>query len=246
MNDFADWLALREPADADARSAELAGRLDLQPPLVIHDLGSGTGSMVRWLAPRLPGPQHWVLHERDTALLHSPELPPGITAEVRPGDLTRADLSGASLITASALLDMFTRPEIEAVVAACAGHPTLLTLSVIGQVAIEPADPLDVTVADAFDAHQRRGGLLGPDAFDAAVTEFGKRGIPVETRETPWRLGPGREALAAGWFAGWIGAAREQRPDLELDPYEVGRLADLRAGRLEITVGHRDLLAGTD
>ena len=35
----------------------------------VHDLGSGTGSMARWLAPRLPGPQHWVLHDRDAGLL---------------------------------------------------------------------------------------------------------------------------------------------------------------------------------
>ena len=55
MTTFADWLALREPADAAARSAELVDRLALRPPLLIHDLGSGTGSMARWLAPRLPG-----------------------------------------------------------------------------------------------------------------------------------------------------------------------------------------------
>ena len=36
---------------------------------VIHDLGCGTGAMGRWLAPLLPGPQHWVLHDRDADLL---------------------------------------------------------------------------------------------------------------------------------------------------------------------------------
>ena len=36
---------------------------------VIHDLGCGTGSMGRWLAPLLPGPQHWVVHDRDADLL---------------------------------------------------------------------------------------------------------------------------------------------------------------------------------
>src|SRR6185503_9922426 len=41
MTTFADWLALREPADAAARSAELVDRLALRPPLLIHDLGSG-------------------------------------------------------------------------------------------------------------------------------------------------------------------------------------------------------------
>ena len=38
--------------------------------MVVHDLGSGTGSMGRWLAPLLDGPQHWVLHDRDPDLLH--------------------------------------------------------------------------------------------------------------------------------------------------------------------------------
>ena len=68
-----EWLVLREPADAAARSGELAERLAASPPaagpLVIHDLGGGSGAMGRWLAPRLPGPQHWVVHDRDAELL---------------------------------------------------------------------------------------------------------------------------------------------------------------------------------
>ena len=66
-----EWLVLREPADAAARSTELADRLarHVSGPLVIHDLGGGSGSMGRWLAPRLPGPQHWVIHDRDPDLL---------------------------------------------------------------------------------------------------------------------------------------------------------------------------------
>ncbi len=76
----AGWLHLREPADAEARSGELVDIL--RPhlpsgPLQIHDLGGGTGSMARWLAPRLDGPQRWVLHDRDAELLHlADELPP--------------------------------------------------------------------------------------------------------------------------------------------------------------------------
>ena len=68
-----EWLLLREPADAAARSAELADRLGRHLAaagrLVIHDLGGGSGAMGRWLAPRLPGPQHWVVHDRDARLL---------------------------------------------------------------------------------------------------------------------------------------------------------------------------------
>ena len=65
------WLALREPADAAARAPELVELLVPHLPArqSIHDLGCGTGAMGRWLAPLLPGPQHWVVHDRDADLL---------------------------------------------------------------------------------------------------------------------------------------------------------------------------------
>ena len=252
MSGFAEWLALREPADAAARSAELVDRLAPRPPLLVHDLGSGTGSMARWLAPRLPKPQHWVLHERDPGLLAlaARRLPPGVSVECRVGDLTRltaADLADASLVTCSALLDMLTAAEIEALVAACAGRPALLTLTVVGAVRLDPPHPLDTAVAAAFDAHQRRTvgarTLAGPDAADLAVTAFRNRGIAVEVRETPWRLGP--EPLARAWFDGWLGAALEHDPDLsaQLNGYVPSRMEQLRTGRLTVCVGHRDLYA---
>ena len=68
-----EWLALREPADAEARARDLIERirprLSTDERTVVHDLGCGTGSMARWLAPRLSGPQHWVLYDRDAELL---------------------------------------------------------------------------------------------------------------------------------------------------------------------------------
>src|SRR5262245_50591930 len=68
-----EWLRLREPADAAARASELAEKVRSYLPTrggaTIHDLGCGTGSMARWLAVRLPGPQHWVMYDRDDELL---------------------------------------------------------------------------------------------------------------------------------------------------------------------------------
>ena len=67
------WLRLREPADAAARSTDLAttavGLLGDATPIVVHDLGCGSGSMGRWFAPLIEGPQHWVLHDRDADML---------------------------------------------------------------------------------------------------------------------------------------------------------------------------------
>lgn len=241
---FADWLALREPADAAARSTALADRLALRPGAVIHDLGSGTGSMRRWLSPRLPAPQHWTLHDQDPTLLPAALTDGRDTVATQVGDVTRlapGDLAGADLVTASALLDLFTAAEVERVVAACAGVPTLFTLSVTGRVRLIPADPLDAELEAAFNDHQRRGGRLGPDAPDAAAAAFRRHGAAVEIRPSPWRLGPDQAALAAEWFRGWVAAACEQHPDLTTPaiPYAARRLTD----GITAEIDHADLLA---
>jgi SAM-dependent methyltransferase len=259
------WLALREPVDAAARAPDLAEELRRCLPAagrqVIHDLGCGTGAMGRWLAPLLPGPQHWVLHDRDADLLEDAvDDVPGpaadgaaVTVEARQSDITRlepADLAGATLVTASALLDLLTGDELSRLVAVCAGAgcPVLLTLSVVGRVGLTPADPLDSRVAAAFDAHQRRpakgGRLLGPDAVAAAVEAFGRVGAEVVVRPSPWRLGAFEADLAAAWFIGWIGAAREQDAELahETGAYVRRRLAEAIAGELAVAVGHSDVL----
>ena len=250
----ASWLALREPADAAARAGELVEHLPANGAHVIHDLGCGTGAMGRWLAPRLAGPQHWVLHDRDPDLLALARLPVAATTETRLSDVTRLrakDLEGATLITASALLDLLTQDELSRLVDACAGAdcPVLLTLSVIGSVRLCPADPLDHRVAGAFDAHQRRatprGRLLGPDAAGAAREAFEEHGAEVIVRHSPWQLGAAESDLAALWFSGWLGAARERQPELTAatDAYARRRLSQARAGQLTVTVGHTDLLA---
>jgi hypothetical protein len=246
---------LREPADAAARSAELAGRLGRHLPaasgLVIHDLGGGSGAMGRWLAPRLPGPQHWVVHDRDADLLElAVSNPPGaasITVEARRSDITRLtpdDLAGASLITASALLDLLTPDELGRMLRACSGRPLLLALTVVGGVTLSPADRLDARVGAAFDAHQRRGRLLGPDAVAAAVDELRGTGAELVVRPSPWRLEAPDADLTAEWLRGWVAAACEQEPALAADAgaYRDRRLAQAAAGELAVTVDHADLL----
>lgn len=260
-----EWLDLREPADAAARARDLVEHLRRHLPAtscqVIHDLGCGTGSMGRWLAPLLPGLQRWVLHDRDADLLKvaAAALPgpaadgASVVVETRRSDVTQLrpdDLADATLITASALLDLLTQDELAGLVDVCskAGCPVLLSLSVVGRVDLAPADPLDSRVAAEFDAHQRRmtvrGRLLGPDAVAAAVEGIRRLGAEVLIRPTPWRLGAAEAELAAEWFSGWIRAACEQSVDLASDigSYAGRRLAEARAGKLAVTVGHADLL----
>jgi hypothetical protein len=258
------WLELREPADAAARSRELVDRLrrHVPPgPWLIHDLACGSGAMGRWHAPLLPGPQHWVLHDRDTDLLALAvaDLPgpaadgAEVTVEIRRSDVTRLgadDLAGATLVTASALLDLLTHDELTALIHACsgAGCPVLFTLSVTGRVQLLPPEPLDPQVAAAFDAHQRRptprGRLLGPDAWKAAAEGLEALGAEVAAAGSPWSLGAAQSELAAEWLGGWVDAACEQDPALapEAEPYRRRRLREAEAGVLAVTVGHADLL----
>jgi hypothetical protein len=228
------WLTLREPADAAARSAELAERVaEHLPagPLVIHDLGGGSGAMGRWLGPRLPAPQHWVVHDRDESLLRLAGAP---AVETRCGDLARLtarDVAGASLVTASALLDLLTADELDRILEACSGLPMLIALTVTGRVTLSPEDPLDARIGAAFNDHQRRGGRLGPDAVDRFPTAL--------VRPSPWRLDATRADLITEWLRGWVAAACEQDPTIEAGAYLDRRLADTE---LEVTVDHADLL----
>lgn len=260
-----EWLVLREPADAAARSAELAGRLGRHLPaasrVVIHDLGGGSGAMGRWLARRLPGPQHWVVHDQDTDLLELAVTDPpraaadgtAVTVEARRSDVTRLtprDLAGASLIAASALLDLLTEEQLAGMLGALTaiGCPLLLALTVVGRVELTPGQPLDARMAAAFNAHQRRtttaGRLLGPDAVAATVDELRGSGVEVLVRPSPWRLDAAHADLTAEWFGGWVAAACEQEPALAADAvaYRDRRLAQAAAGELAATVDHADLL----
>ncbi|GAA2078059.1 hypothetical protein GCM10009840_11170 [Pseudolysinimonas kribbensis] len=259
-----DWLALRGPADDAARSAALAARAArLLPagPLEVHDLGSGTGAMMRWLAPRLPGPQTWVLHDGDPGILahvgsgfarDADGRPVTVRTSVEPlAELDPAAIAGAALVTASALLDVVTADEARRIVAACVASraPALFSLSVTGRIDLHPVHPLDAELEAAFDEHQRRIAagrrLLGPDAGPTIARLFADAGWPTRAERTPWRLGPADAALVEAWLDGWIVAAVEQRPELSAAaiPYRARRLAQLAAGALRVDVHHEDLLA---
>lgn len=258
------WLALRSCADETARSTELAvllARLLPLGPVVLHDLGAGTGGMTRWLAPRLPGPQEWVLRDGDAAILDHLDLdavtddaerPIRVTVVVEALEaLAPRGFDGASAVTASALLDVITHEEAARIAEACiaAGVPALFSLSVTGVVVLDPPDVFDTAIGDAFNAHQRRDAegrrLLGPDAAPVLARLFADAGWRVRTAPAPWHLGPADTLLIAAWLDGWVGAAVEQRPELadDVEAYLARRAAQLAQGALRVTVSHQDVLA---
>lgn len=246
MSEFTvDWLALREPADAEARDASLLERLHLPSNPVIRDLGCGTGANRRWLAPRLPDGQHWILHDVDPELLARAAQPGDETVL---GDITTlraADLAGTSLVTASALLDILTEPEVERLARAIAGAavPALLAMTVAGRIDLAPSEPLDALLVAAFNRHQHRGGRLGPDAATVLADALQAAGCAVHRGASPWQLGAAHRELAAEWLHGWCAAAAEVDPGLRpAADYLPRRLAQLAAGELRVAVHHVDLL----
>ncbi|MFD4960601.1 SAM-dependent methyltransferase [Microbacterium sp. NPDC058389] len=259
----APWLALRAPADDVARSAALAAALAaLLPsgPVELHDLGAGTGGLTRWLAPRLGGPQRWVLHDGDAGILDHLDLRSVVDDAGRPvavrtvvehlGELPPGAFRGAAGVTASALLDVLTREEAERVVAACldARVPALFALSVTGEVVLGPPDPADAAIGAAFNEHQRRDEdgrrMLGPEAVTVLAALFADAGWHVRRDPTPWRLGPVDAALTGEWLDGWVGAAVAQRPELraEAAAYLARRRAHVADGALHVIVHHEDVL----
>jgi hypothetical protein len=260
-----EWLALREPEDAAARSRDLAltaAAMLPEGPIVVHDLGSGTGSMMRWLAPLLPGPQTWILHDwnadlteraidgvrppdRDNAAI-SVYSQTGNLANLRP-----TDLAGASLVTASALLDVLTSRETHAIVNACVGArcPALLALSVTGDVRLNLRDELDTAFEHAFNALQLRDAdsrrQLGRYGAPIARGLFTQAGWQVRPSTTVWRLDRRRPRLLREWFDGWVDAAVEQNPGLraEAERYRQLRTSQIDRGELVAHVRHVDLLA---
>lgn len=266
-----EWLALREAADHAARSDALAERLAGRAPLRILDLGAGTGSNLRWLAPRLPGPQDWLLLDHDSELL---ERALALAAPVSLDDRTIriearcADLAelppelfeGAHLVTASALFDLVSAPWL-AQLADCiasAGAAALFALTVDGRRGFVDAagraliDDEDRWMVRQFNAHQLRakglGRALGPAAASALPEALTAAGLRVFTERADWRLAAGEPQtgpLAAALINDWAKAAREQSPDssARVAAWRDRRLAGLEAGRIGLCVGHVDVLA---
>jgi SAM-dependent methyltransferase len=176
-----EWLALREPADHEARfDFRHHPRVSLAPLATtdIIDLGCGTGSNFRYLAPRLAPTQRWTCIDHDARLLERfgeslralersdrDQIAQGdlmlnaggagwrATIELRCVDLgagiDTSVLTEGGLLSASALLDLVSMRWLESVVAACASVDARLLFALSYDGRIECAP------ADPFDAELR-------------------------------------------------------------------------------------------
>jgi hypothetical protein len=247
-----EWLSLREPPDATARSAALATGFAASARRIV-DLATGTGANVRYLAPRLPGAQHWLAVDDDAGLLQAFAAPAHANVATLRLDLARAldelPLDGCDLVTASALLDLVSRSWLERLAARCAaaGAGVLFALTYDGRIEWSPAEDGDERVRDLINRHQLRdkgfGPALGPGAAAAAVAAFGALGYEMRTAPSDWILGAESAALQTALILGWHFAAVEVASDAiaPLRGWMERRRAHVAAGRSRLRVGHLDV-----
>ena len=259
----AAWLALREPADAAARSSEVTATV--LAALVGHtaltgvDLGSGTGSNIRYLAPRLPTCD-WRLVDNDAALLdvarhalrRANSGATSINIEARVADLQTLDstaLDGCALVTASALLDLVSESWLARLVrlARDAGAHVLMALNCDGRIVCSPPERDDDLVRDLVNRHQVTnkgfGSALGPKAGVRAEALLRDAGYDVCRAPSDWVLGTEHAELQRQLIEGWAHAATELAPDLSprIQSWTERRIAHLSAGTSHLVVGHDDV-----
>lgn len=269
------WLALREPVDHRSRSAAvmslLASAWRAGGWSRVVDLGSGTGSNLRYLNPRLPGARHWTLVDHDADLLARATAPEGVEVTRVVGDLATAACDAVrkpdvDLATGSALLDLVSKDWLSGLAAACreGGCAALFPLTYDGGIQWQSAadvrlpadDPDDALVRRAVNAHQRRdkgfGPALGQMAGLTAEMLFRAAGYRVWLLPSPWRLGPDDAELAQALVDGWESAAVEEllgnaqggaEGAAAVRGWATRRRATIGSGRFGLTVGHLDLLA---
>jgi Methyltransferase domain len=257
-----EWLALREPYDARARSPAVldavVALLKGCPSVRIVDLACGTGSTLRALSFRLPAQQNWRLADNDLSLLARATAmarPAGVTVTAVPLDLNRdleVVLDGpVDLITASALLDLVSEAWLErlAVETAARSIPVYAALSYDGRIELDPADPFDAAIFAAVNAHQRTdkgfGPAFGPTAASFAIARFESLGYFVMHDASDWVIGPDDRDIQMEIFAGWASAGREigDLPLADTIGWLTRRRDTVAAGRSSIRVGHIDVFA---
>jgi SAM-dependent methyltransferase len=261
----ADWLALREPADALVRSAALVSviveHLADVDPLRVLDLGAGTGANARYLDQRFPRGARWLLVDDDPDLLARAACAiPADRLDTRIADLATAldppdddidIISGHDLVTASALLDLVSAEWLLALAGRCrdAEAAVLFALTYNGTMECTPREPEDELVRDLVNVHQRTdkgfGPALGPDAAETAARAFDEVGYEVWREPSDWALSPDSTELQTQLIEGWAEAAEAVSPEraAAFRDWKRRRLAHVAAGRSRVVVGHEDLAA---
>jgi SAM-dependent methyltransferase len=176
----AEWLDVRERFDARSRSRSLAQQFAAMLPDEprILELGAGTGSLFRWLAPIIGRKQHWICLDHDAAHLdfglrrtaawarargytvrhdasshclsvHAPRATWSI--ETRCGDVAES-IPAAAIdgATCSALLDLLPEDGLETMLHVLRDRPFYAAMTVLGRQWTNRQHPRDRLVMRGF------------------------------------------------------------------------------------------------
>ena len=271
-----EWLKLRESVDHRSRASAAISLLKLawkrNEWSRIVDLGSGTGSNVRYLSPRLPGAKQWTLVDHDIELFDRLEKRESF-GEVAciVGDLADVGIDvirdcRAELVTGSALLDLVSKEWLTSLAMCCreVSCAAYFALTYDGTVKWRFDDGLENTVESddefvrqAVNRHQRRekglGQALGPMAGLNAEIIFRNANFRVWLLRSPWLLTEKDSQLVHKIVSGWQLASLEQveGDDGKDGARSVDRVLEWAESRhalidkteFTLTVGHLDLLA---
>jgi hypothetical protein len=258
----AEWLALREPHDLEARNPLVIEAMQAafrgQSAISVVDLACGAGATLRAISERLPPRQNWRLVDNDLGLLAKAAAlghPPLIAVAARTLDLSR-DLELAldgplDLVTTSGLLDLVSAEWLELLVVEAAARrlPVYASLTYDGRVTLQPGEPHDAEIIEALNRHQRRnkgfGDALGPEAAAQAIGRFERIGYSVAQGRSDWMLGPDDRVIQNEIVAGFAHAVQElnELPEQRVAEWLTHRRALIEAGQSIMTVGHMDFFA---
>jgi SAM-dependent methyltransferase len=271
-----EWLALREPVDHASINSQVREALrryfTRHTSIRVVDLGCGTGSNVRGTAGALGRRQTWTMVDYDPKLLKAAAFrleglergmrtKSGVRFAVDEAEITVSFLeanlatggfapviSGADLVTAAALFDLFSVAAINQLVDAVAANKqaffTVLTYD--GLASWLPEHAADQAMRDAFNAHQQTDKGFGPSAGAGAtaalVAGFQRHGYRIVRGKSPWVVDGAHAELRRQLDAGFASAVKETGavPAETIDSWQAHR--NTAANPVTI-IGHEDLLA---
>ena len=250
------WLALREPYDHAVRDPGLTqafvGAVGSAPGLI--DLGCGTGSNLRFLAPHLSTGQRWICIDHDPRLL-------AVLEETRPVGIEAATRQPQSRCRPGRAADRaghgrhgrgLARSDVSRLAGSSGG--ALSQHARADDALLRRSHDLDAGRSHGRGDQQPRsagisartralGPALGPDAATYFAERFQEKGHDVRTAPSDWRFGAQDRDILSAMVDGIAAAAREIDPALPVDAWHDRRRQQIGAGALSLTVGHLDLLA---
>lgn len=252
-----NWLDLREPLDQQARDQTLLEKaarfVQGAERRTILDLGSGTGSTFRAMAPHAPDAR-WRLIDLDERLLQEAARRHAHDNNVayqhsNLNDLASLSLDEADLVSASALFDLCSQEFVDDLADRLVKLRSGLyaALNYTGEIVFGVSHPGDELMVRSFNHHQNSdkgfGPALGPRSTHALAASFDRPGYRVEIAQSDWLIDETAIELHRLFVDGMASAVVETGM---LAQGKVNEWHEFRVAQAETSkcrVGHCDVLA---